>query len=57
MAQHVGSTQEHGGGVGDVPAHGLGKRVPRPLSKTNHRDTHSELTDAILPFIHSFLYS
>lgn len=31
MPQHVGSGEQHGCGVGDVPAHCLGKRVPGSL--------------------------
>lgn len=33
VMEHVGSAEQHGRGVGDVPAHSLGKGVSRSLRR------------------------
>lgn len=33
VMEHVGSAEQHGRGVGDVPAYSLGKGVPRSLRR------------------------
>ena len=37
MLEHVGSAEQHGGGVGDVPAYRLGERVTGTLAQRPRR--------------------
>jgi len=37
VPQHVGAAEQHGRGVGDVPAYGLSKGVARPLEREQNR--------------------